>query len=68
MLTPHMQQFMGRCVSAIKRVGIAAKGTGQFSLLIGEQRTELRLDQFYQSSDAPAIIEEVVVEAQRIAK
>ena len=34
MLTPHMQQFMGRCVSAIKRGGIAAKGTGQFSILV----------------------------------
>jgi hypothetical protein len=66
LLTPHMQQFMGRCVSAIKRGGIAAKGTGQFSILVGEQRTELRLDQFYQPSDDPAIIERVVAEARRI--
>ena len=66
MLTAHMQQFMGRCVSAIKRAGITAKGTGQFSVLLGEQRTELRLDQFYQPSDDPALIEQVVAEARRI--
>ena len=66
MLTPHMQQFMGRCVSAIKRGGIAAKGTGQFSVLVGEQRTELRLDQFYQPSDDPSVVEQVVAEARRI--
>lgn len=66
MLTPHMQQFMGRCVGAIKRAGIAAKGTGQFSIMVGEQRRDLRLDQFYQPSDDPAIIEQVVAEARRI--
>jgi hypothetical protein len=66
MLTPHMQQFMGRCVRAIKRAGIAAKGTGQFSVLLGQQRTELRLEQFYQPSDDPAAIEQVVTEARRV--
>jgi hypothetical protein len=68
MLTPHMQQFMGRCVSAIKRGGMAAKGTGQFSIFVGEQRTELRLDQFYQASDDPSVVEQVVAEARRITK
>jgi hypothetical protein len=66
LLTPHMQQFMGRCVSAIKRAGIVAKGTGQFSILVGEQRSELRLDQFYQPSDDPALVEQVVAQARRI--
>jgi hypothetical protein len=66
MLTPHMQQFMGRCVSAIKKNGITAKGTGQFSILLGEQSIELRLDQFYQPSDDPSIIEQVVSEARRL--
>ncbi len=28
LLTPHMQQFLGRCVGAIKKSGIAAKGKG----------------------------------------
>lgn len=67
MLTPHMQQFMGRCVSAVKRSGIGAKGTGQFSILLGAQRTELRLDQFYEPADDPKVIERVVAEAKRIA-
>jgi hypothetical protein len=66
MLTPHMQQFMGRCVGVLKRVGIAAKGTGQFSIMIGEQQKELRLDQFYQPNDDPAVVEHVVAEARRI--
>jgi hypothetical protein len=66
LLTPHMQQFMGRCVSAIKRGGIVARGTGQFSILVGEQRSELRLDQFYQPSDDPGLIEQVVAEARKI--
>jgi hypothetical protein len=67
LLTPHMQQFMGRCVSAIKRAGVVAKGTGQFSILLGEQRSELRLDKFYQPSDDPGLIEQVVAEARKIA-
>jgi hypothetical protein len=66
MLTPHMQQFMGRCVGAVKRAGISAKGTGQFSIMVGEQRVELRLDPFYQPTDDPALIELVVTEARRI--
>ena len=66
MLTPHMGQFMGRCVGAIKRAGIVAKGTGQFSILVGEQERELRLDRFYQPTDDPAILEQVVALARRM--
>src|SRR5436190_9580806 len=63
MLTPHMQQFMGRCVGAIKSVGVAAKGTGQFSVLVGEQQIELRLEKFYSPSSDPTLIDQVVAEA-----
>jgi hypothetical protein len=66
MLTPHMQQFMGRCIGAIKRNGVIAAGTGQFSIIVGEQRIELGLDRFYQPSDDPAAIDKVVAEARRI--
>jgi hypothetical protein len=66
MLTPHMQQFMGRCVSAIKKAGIAAKGTGQFSILVGERRAELRLDKFYQPEDNPKLVEDVVHAVQQL--
>jgi hypothetical protein len=61
-----MQQFMGRCVGAIKKAGIAAKGTGQFSVLVGESRTELRLDQFYRPEDDPKLIEQVVQAARQL--
>lgn len=48
LLDPVMQQFLGRCVGAIKKVGIRAKGTGSFSVLLGEdQKAELQLDQFW---------------------
>ena len=66
LLTPHMQQFMGRCVSAIKKTGIAAKGTGQFSILVGERRAELRLDKFYRPEDDPKLIEGVVDAAKQL--
>jgi hypothetical protein len=66
MLTPHMKRFMGCCIGAIKRVGITAAGTGQFSVMVGEQRAELRLDHFYQPTDDPTLIEQVVAEARRI--
>jgi hypothetical protein len=66
LLTPHMQQFLGRCVSAIKRSGIYAKGTGQFSILLGEQRVELRLDQFYKTNDDAATVEAVLAESRRL--
>src|SRR3954465_10228769 len=32
LLTPHMQQFMGRCIGAIKRSAVTATGTGPFSI------------------------------------
>jgi hypothetical protein len=66
MLTPNMRQFMGRCVGAIKEAGIAAKGTGQFSILTGEDRAELSLGQYYQPSVDPALVEQIVAEARRI--
>ncbi|SRR6266542_764810 len=48
MLDPWMQQFMGRCVGAVKKAGIRAKGTGQFSILLGDdQRAELQLDAYW---------------------
>jgi hypothetical protein len=62
-----MQQFMGRCIGAVKRAGIAAKGTGQFSLLIGLSGVELHLSEFYQPTDDPELVEKVVAEARRIA-
>lgn len=67
MLTPHMQQFMGRCVSAIKRIGLRAKGTGQFSILVGAEEKEIRLEEFYQPSDDPALVDRVLEEARKIS-
>ena len=66
MLTPHMQQFMGRSVSAIKKSGLKAKGTGNFSILVGEQQAELQLDRFYQPTDDPALIEDAVAAAKQL--
>ena len=47
MLDPAMQQFMGKCVGVLKKAGLKAKGTGQFSILIGENQCELNLDEFW---------------------
>lgn len=66
LLTPHMQQFMGRCVGALRNAGIPARGTGQFSLLVGEGGEELLLDEFYRPDDDPANVARVV-EAVRAA-
>lgn len=66
LLTPHMQQFLGRCVGAIKKAGIKAKGTGQFSVLLGDAQAELRLDEFYEPADDPAIVEKVVARAREL--
>jgi hypothetical protein len=68
MLDPWMQQFMGRCVGAVKKAGIRAKGTGQFSILLGDdQRAELQLDEFWRelanSKDA-AVFERVAAAAR----
>lgn len=67
LLTPHMQQFMGRCISAIKKAGITAKGTGNFSILLKETQAELPLDRFYQPVDDPAIIDAVVLAAKQLS-
>jgi hypothetical protein len=66
LLTPHMQQFLGRCVGAIKKAGITAKGTGQFSVVIGDLQKELRLDEFYKPSDDPANVDAVVAKAKEL--
>ncbi len=50
LLTPHMQQFMGRCIGAIKKTGIKAQGTGQFSILLVDKQVELPLEPFYTSN------------------
>jgi len=68
LLTPHMQQFMGRSVGAIKKAGLLAKGTGQFSVLVGEQHAELHLDRFYQPTNAPEPIQAVVAAAKQLAR
>jgi hypothetical protein len=59
---------MGRCVGAVKKAGIRAKGTGQFSILLGDdQRAELQLDEFWsefaESQDA-AVFERVAAAAR----
>jgi len=66
LLTPHMQQFMGKCVGAIKKTGVAAKGTGQFSILVGEHKRDLRLEAFYKPTDDPQLVELVVQAAQKL--
>lgn len=71
MLDPWMQQFMGRCVGAIKKAGLRAKGTGQFSVKVGEAQAELRLDQFwaeYSKSQDSAIFERVVATAKALGR
>jgi hypothetical protein len=64
LLTPHMQQFMGRCIGAVKKAGIRARGTGQLSILLGEEELELSLEPFYQPSDDPSLVERVVEKAR----
>ena len=71
LLDPVMQQFLGRCVGAIKKAGIRAKGTGSFSILLGdEQEAELQLDQFwseYCGSQDAGIFGRVAEAAKRAA-
>jgi hypothetical protein len=69
LLDPWMQQFLGRCVGALKKAGIRAKGTGSFSVQLGDgQGAELQLDPFWsefcQAQD-PNIIARVVEAAQK---
>ncbi len=68
LLTPHMQQFLGRCIGAVKKAGIKAKGTGQFSILLGDTQKELRLEQYYEESDDPTIVDNVVARAKELTK
>lgn len=69
MLDPMMQQFLARCVGAIKKSGLRAKGTGQFSILLGDsQRHELRLDEFwarYAVGQDQEVFEDVVQVARK---
>lgn len=66
-MTPAMQQFMGRCIGAIKNEGIAAKGSARFCILLGDDERELPLDDFYTPGDDPPNPDAVVAEAQRMA-
>ena len=68
MLNPSMKQFMGRCVGAVKKAGIRAKGTGQFSILLGDdQRAELALNEFWRefaTSNEDAVFDRVAAAAR----
>ena len=70
MLDPIMGQFMGRCVGAVKKTGIKAKGSGHFSILLGEEQTrELVLDEFwakFQDSQDGTIFNEVAEAARKM--
>jgi hypothetical protein len=70
MLDPWMQKFMGQCVGALKKEGIRAQGTGQFSIRLGEDgKKEVRLDAFwsrYSKSQSASEFAAVVAEAKRI--
>jgi hypothetical protein len=64
LLDPEMQRFLGQCVGAIQRAGVQAKGTGQFSVLLGEElKAELPLDSFWRDffrSRDPRVVDRVV--------
>jgi hypothetical protein len=67
MLDPTMKKFMGQCIGAIKKANIRAKGTGQFSILLGENAVELVLDDFwkeYAGSGDAAVFQKVVEAAK----
>ena len=70
MLDPWMQKFMGQCVAALKKAGIRAKGTGQFSIRLGDEgEKELLLDTFwsrYAKTQSAEEFDAVVVEARRL--
>jgi hypothetical protein len=70
MLDPWMQRFMGQCVGALKKTGIKAKGTGSFSIRIGDEgEKELQLDRFwsrYADTQNSEEFNAVVSEAKRL--
>jgi hypothetical protein len=66
LLTPHMKQFMGRCVGAIKKSGIPARGTGQFSIVVGDKQAELMLDEFYAPDGNADVLDRVITKARAI--
>jgi hypothetical protein len=70
-LDPFMQQFMGRCIGAIKKAGMKAKGSGQFSVLLGDSEVELILDEFWLEFSAikdDAVFVRVVSAAKAVVK
>ncbi|MDB2687264.1 hypothetical protein N9Y42_08630 [Mariniblastus sp.] len=72
MLDPMMQQFMGRCIGAVKKSGLRAGGTGQFSVSINDGEHELILDEFWaRVCDNPdsqeQVMEDVIAAAQILA-
>ena len=72
MLDPMMAQFMGRCIGAIKKTGIKAKGTQNFSILLGDDSDkELQLDEFwkrFQESQDEAILDAVAELVRRMVQ
>jgi len=72
MLDPTMGQFMGQCIGAAKRSGIKAKGSGQFSILLGDDGgQELALDRFwdrFQESHDQTVFDSVAELARRMMK
>ena len=73
MLDPFMKKFMGRCIGAIKKTGVDARGTGQFSVSINGGAHELLLDTFWaklqsQPDSEAEVLKEVVAAASELAR
>jgi hypothetical protein len=71
MLDPMMQQLMGRSIGAVKKAGMRARGTGQFSISLDDGTHELLLDEFYarlcdDPSAESAIMEDLVTAAKKM--
>jgi hypothetical protein len=61
------RRFKGKCIGAMKKAGLEAKGSPGFSALVGAELAEIDLEPFFSRRDEPDIVDTVVAEAQRLA-
>lgn len=69
MLSQPMQQFLGRCIAAVKRANVAAKGTNEFAVYLSDANVKLPLDKYwkaYLEDENVEVFQQVVAEARRL--
>jgi hypothetical protein len=68
LIDPLRQKFVGRCVAALRAAGILVEVSADFSVVIGEGKLRIPLDEYWDRGGNDPQVFRVVQDAQRLLK